>query len=204
MCKWLDISAKESDYSVDDTKDGDSDFDPEEIGKWKRESRFRDGDKGNEVETDLTEFVYKLNEEEHRWAEVTDLEFASQKMEAVQGDQTPKCQVVAMPFLGKGIINSMMNLCHLIASRNRHILITFVITEEWFVFFNFNPNPNNIHLATISNVNPSEIFYDVDFYEATLTKMEEPFERLLDLLEPPRLSIIIHDTYLSWVVGVKN
>ncbi|CAL5426255.1 unnamed protein product [Camellia sinensis] len=72
MCKWLDISAKESDYSVDDTNDGDSDFDPEEIGKWKRESLFRDGDKGDEVETDLT-VVYKLNEEEQRWVEVTDL-----------------------------------------------------------------------------------------------------------------------------------
>ncbi|KAF5930752.1 hypothetical protein HYC85_031625 [Camellia sinensis] len=53
------------------------------------------------------------------------------------------------------------------------------------------------HFATIPNVIPSEIFRDADFpdfYEATLTKMEEPFDGLLDRLEPPRPSVIIHDT----------
>ncbi|KAL7201422.1 hypothetical protein ACSBR1_033174 [Camellia fascicularis] len=74
-----------------------------------------------------------------------------------------------MHFPGRGIINPMMNLCYLIASRNHHIFITFAVTEEWLSFLSFNPKPDNIHFATIPNVIPSEIFRDADFpdfYEA--------------------------------------
>ncbi|KAL7176111.1 hypothetical protein ACSBR2_029642 [Camellia fascicularis] len=60
MRKWLNISAKESDYSADDTDDGDSDSDPEEIGEWRRESRFWYGDKEDEVETDLTDALPRI------------------------------------------------------------------------------------------------------------------------------------------------
>ncbi|CAL5426256.1 unnamed protein product [Camellia sinensis] len=86
------------------------------------------------------------------------------------------------------------------------ILITFVVTEEW-LDLGFEPKLDNIHFATIPNVIPFEIGRGVDFpgfLEATLTKMEGPFERLLDRLEPPKPSIIIYDTYLGWVVGVGN
>ncbi|CAL5348643.1 unnamed protein product [Camellia sinensis] len=60
MRKWLNISAEESDYSADDTDDGDSDSDSEEIGEWRRESRFRYGDKEDEVETDLTDALPRI------------------------------------------------------------------------------------------------------------------------------------------------
>lgn len=51
---------------------------------------------------------------------------------------------------------------------------------------------------------PSEIGRAADFagfYEATNTKLQDPFERLLDRLEPPATAIV-YDTFLSWVVGV--
>ncbi|KAA8543415.1 hypothetical protein F0562_021090 [Nyssa sinensis] len=112
-----------------------------------------------------------------------------------------------MPYPGRGHINPMLNLCKLIASRNSEIQLNFVVTEEWFGFLSSEIKPANFRFNTIPNVVPSEIGRGADFpgfYEATLTKLGDPFERFLDRLEPPRPSVIIYDTYMSWVVGVGN
>ncbi|KAL6984255.1 Type I inositol 1,4,5-trisphosphate 5-phosphatase [Sarracenia purpurea var. burkii] len=55
MRKWLNINAKESDYSADETDYSDSDSDPEEIGEKRRGSRFRDINRGHEVENYFTD-----------------------------------------------------------------------------------------------------------------------------------------------------
>ncbi|KAL6979048.1 7-deoxyloganetin glucosyltransferase [Sarracenia purpurea var. burkii] len=131
-------------------------------------------------------------------------------MESVQKDQSGAgqgCHVVAMPYPGRGHINPMLNLSNLIASTNHHILVTFVVTEEWFGFLSSEAKPPNVRFSTIPNVIPSEIGRGADFpgfVEATLTKLEEPFERLLDRLDPPTPSLIIYDTYMMWVVDVGN
>ncbi|GFZ13433.1 UDP-Glycosyltransferase superfamily protein [Actinidia rufa] len=85
--------------------------------------------------------------------------------------------------------------------------ITFVVTEEWLGLLGFDPKPATVRFATVPNVVPSEIGRGTDFpgfLEATLTKLQEPFERLLDRLELPKPSVIVYDTYLTWVVGVGN
>ena len=56
------------------------------------------------------------------------------------------------------------------------------------------------------NVIPLELGRAVDinsFIEATMTKLEAPFVRLLDQLEPP-VKVIMVDTFLFWVVRVGN
>jgi hypothetical protein len=117
------------------------------------------------------------------------------------------CHVVAMPYPGRGHINSMMSLCKLLAlKRPQQILITFVVTEEWLGFIGSDPKPANFRFATVPNVIPSELGRAKDwvaFVEAVSTKMEAPFEELLDRLEPP-VTAIVADTYLVWVVGVGN
>ncbi|XP_059660285.1 UDP-glycosyltransferase 87A1-like [Cornus florida] len=117
-----------------------------------------------------------------------------------------RCHVVALPYPGRGHINPMMNLCNLLASRSDHLLITFVVTEEWLGFIGSEPKPANIRFRTIPNVLPSELVRAADmlsFVEATLTKMEEPFEQLLDRLEPPP-TIIMTDVCISWAIEVGN
>ncbi|KAA8543487.1 hypothetical protein F0562_021018 [Nyssa sinensis] len=114
--------------------------------------------------------------------------------------------LVAMPYPGRGHINPMMNLCKLLASRSNHLLITFVITEEWLGLIGSQTKPANIRFATIPNVLPSEMVRGADmvgFIEAVMTKMEEPFEQLLDRLDPP-VTIIMSDTFLYWAVNVGN
>ncbi|XP_058204189.1 UDP-glycosyltransferase 87A1-like isoform X2 [Rhododendron vialii] len=120
-----------------------------------------------------------------------------------------ECHVVAMAYPGRGHINPMMSLCQLLASKTDRIRITFVVTEEWLGFLGSEPKPPpaNIRFATVPNVLPSEIGRAADFpgfYEAAQTKLEEPFERLLDRLEPPEPRVIIYDTEMPWVVGVGN
>ncbi|KAF8397211.1 hypothetical protein HHK36_016119 [Tetracentron sinense] len=118
----------------------------------------------------------------------------------------PGCHVVAMPYPGRGHINPMMNVCKLLASRVPHILITFVVTEEWLGFIRSDPTPPNIRLRSIPNVIPSELVRGADFpvfLEATMTKMQDPFERLLDRLEVP-VTAIVSDTYLAWALAVGN
>lgn len=101
----------------------------------------------------------------------------------------------------------MMNLCELMSSRKPDILFTFVVTEEWYDLIHSDAKkPANIHFATIPNCIPSEVGRAKDFLgflEAVATKMEAPFEQLLDRLELP-VDVIIADTYLDWVVHVGN
>ncbi|KAK9026281.1 hypothetical protein V6N11_039123 [Hibiscus sabdariffa] len=119
---------------------------------------------------------------------------------------TPACHVVAMPFPGRGHINPMMNLCKLLASKKKDILITFVVTEEWLGFIGSDPKPDNIRFETIPNVIPPERLKPTNFpafYEAVMTKMEAPFEKLLDRLELP-VTAIIGDIEVRWSTGVGN
>ncbi|KAF8018764.1 hypothetical protein BT93_H3615 [Corymbia citriodora subsp. variegata] len=124
--------------------------------------------------------------------------------------QRQPCHLVAMPFPGRGHVNPMMNLCKiLVSSRSRQhppLIITFVVTEEWLGYIGSHPKPGNIRFATIPNVVPSEQLKAADFpgfYEAVMTKMEAPFEQLLDRLHPP-VSAFLADVELLWGVGVGN
>nr|WIW42807.1 UDP-glycosyltransferase [Nicotiana tabacum] len=118
-----------------------------------------------------------------------------------------KCHIVAMPYPGRGHINPMMNFCKLIATKHPNILITFIVTEEWYSFINSDPLPENIKYATIPNVIPSEIGRAKDFagfLRATLTKLEAPVEKLIDGLGPLKPSVIVYDTYMNWVTRVGS
>lgn len=123
----------------------------------------------------------------------------------IQANNT--CHIVVMPYPGRGHINPMMNLCNslLLSSPSpQSIIITVVVTEEWLGFMGSKPNLDNIRFATIPNVIPSERVRakDMDsFYEALMTKMEAPFENLLDRLELPP-TLILTDLLLFWAVRV--
>jgi len=62
--------------------------------------------------------------------------------------------------------------------------------------------------GSIPNVIPSELVRNADpigFIEATLTKMEAPFEKLLDGFDQSlRPTLILTDPFLFWVIGVGN
>ncbi|KAI9118048.1 hypothetical protein K1719_010380 [Acacia pycnantha] len=120
---------------------------------------------------------------------------------------TNSCHVVAMPFPGRGHINPMMNLCKILASRRPNdVVITFVVTQEWLGYIGSDPKPDNIHFSSIPNVIPPEREKAADFprfYEAVMTKMEDPFEQLLDRLETP-VTTIIGDVELRWPTAVGN
>ncbi|XP_022732304.1 UDP-glycosyltransferase 87A1-like [Durio zibethinus] len=125
-------------------------------------------------------------------------------MESPKPELTSRCHVVALPYPGRGHINPMMNLCKLLCSKSPDILITFVVTEEWFSFISSENKPANVRFRTIPNVIPSELVRAKDFpafIVAVLTKMEAPFEELLDRLELPAKAIIV-DTYMAWTVEV--
>lgn len=116
------------------------------------------------------------------------------------------CHVVAVPLPGRGHINPMMSLCKLIASKTQDILITFVVTEEWLKIIGSDSKPETIRFASIPNVIPSEKVRGIEFsefYEAVQTKMEAPFEQLLDQLEPP-VGNIISDSELFWAIRIGN
>ncbi|KAI9117993.1 hypothetical protein K1719_010325 [Acacia pycnantha] len=120
---------------------------------------------------------------------------------------TVACHVLAMPYPARGHINPLLNFCKLLITNNTHIFVTVVLTEEWLRFIaSDDPAPAHIRFATIPNVIPSELVRGADqvgFMEAIMTKMEAPFEQLLDRLEPPP-TIIVHDTFLFWAVDVGN
>ncbi|XP_031099617.1 UDP-glycosyltransferase 87A2-like [Ipomoea triloba] len=126
----------------------------------------------------------------------------------MEGDAQPKCHVVAVPYPGRGHVNPMMNLCKLIAVHRPDTLFTFILTEEWYGFISGDPKPENLRFATVPNVVPSEIGRAKDFaafFRATQTELEAPVEALLDRLDDrPEPNVIIHDTYLPWVVAVGN
>ncbi|KAG1327720.1 UDP-glycosyltransferase 87A1-like [Cocos nucifera] len=107
-----------------------------------------------------------------------------------------------MPYPGRGHINPMMNVCRLLASRG--ILVTFVVTQEWLGLLSSDPKPPNLHLRSIPNVLPSETIRGAnykEFFEAVYTKMEAPFEQVLDGLQRP-ITGILADFFLYWVVAV--
>ena len=116
------------------------------------------------------------------------------------------CHVVAIPYPGRGHINPMMNLCKFLASKSDNILITFVVTEEWLGFIGSDPKPDRIRFCSIPNVLPSELVRAANlfgFMEAVWTKMDAPFECLLDQLKPPP-TLIMADTLLLWAVSIGN
>ncbi|KAJ6299228.1 hypothetical protein OIU76_020236 [Salix suchowensis] len=121
-------------------------------------------------------------------------------------ESTAVCHVVAMPFPGRGHINPMMNFCKLLVSRKHDILITFVVTEEWLGYIGSEPRPDSVRLVTIPNVIPPESLKAVDFpgfYEAVMTKMEAPFEQLLDQIEIP-VTAIIGDIEVRWAISLGS
>ncbi|KAJ4980112.1 hypothetical protein NE237_010892 [Protea cynaroides] len=116
------------------------------------------------------------------------------------------CHVVAIPYPGRGHVNPMMNVCTLLASKG--LTITFVVTEEWLTLIRSGsvPNTPNFRFRSIPNVLPSELTRGSDFagfVEAVFTKMEAPFDQLLDRLEQPA-TCILADTYLAWAVVIGN
>ena len=117
------------------------------------------------------------------------------------------CHVVALPYPGRGHINPMMNICKQLASRKQQgILISFVVTEEWHGLIGSEPIPENLCFVTLPNVIPSEHGRAKDFagfVEAVSTKLEAPFEQLLERLEPP-VTTIMADCYVVWAVGLGN
>ncbi|XP_057964860.1 UDP-glycosyltransferase 87A1-like [Malania oleifera] len=128
-------------------------------------------------------------------------------MDATSGRRFSGCHVVAMPYPGRGHINPMMNLCKSLASRTSlNVLITFVLTEEWLGFIGADDKPPNIRFDSIPNIIPSELVRAADFagfIDAVWTKMEAPFERLLDRLDPTP-TVILADTTLVWALDVGN
>ena len=119
---------------------------------------------------------------------------------------TSVCHVVAVPYPGRGHVNPLMNICKQLLSRKPDILINFVVTEEWLGLIGSEPKPDNIRFRTLPNVIPSEHGRAndfPDFVKAVSTKLEAPFDLLLDRLEPP-VSAVVADSYLVWMTRVGN
>ncbi|CAI0399773.1 unnamed protein product [Linum tenue] len=122
------------------------------------------------------------------------------------------CHVLAMPYPGRGHINPMMNLCRSLSSKHPNILITFVVTEEWLALIGPDhkaaADSDKIRFATVPNVIPSELVRAKDFpgfVKAVTTKLQAPFEMVLDELELELpVNTIIADTYLLWMSEVGN
>ncbi|KAF3339201.1 UDP-glycosyltransferase 87A2-like isoform X2 [Carex littledalei] len=114
--------------------------------------------------------------------------------------------VVAIPFPGRGHVNPMMVLSRQLIARGVHVI--FIVTEEWHGLINSvdPPPPPELDIMTMPNCIPSESGRGKDhpgFVKAVFTKMGEPFEEVLDRLEPAPQAIIA-DTYLPWAVEVGN
>ncbi|CAI0381850.1 unnamed protein product [Linum tenue] len=117
-----------------------------------------------------------------------------------------------MPYPGRGHINPMMNLCRSLSSKHPNILITFVVTEEWLALIGPDhkaaADSDKIRFATVPNVIPSELVRAKDFpgfVNAVTTKLQAPFEMVLDELELELpVNTIIADTYLLWMSEVGN
>ncbi|CAN1754218.1 UDP-glycosyltransferase 87A2, partial [Linum perenne] len=117
------------------------------------------------------------------------------------------CHIVAMPYPGRGHINPMMNLCHSLLSKHPNILITFILTEEWLDLIGGSDNSVvGFRFATVPNVIPSELVRGKDFkgfVKAVCTKLQAPFENILDGLTSP-VNAIVADTYLPWMCDVGS
>uniref|UniRef100_A0A0E0DTF2 Glycosyltransferase n=1 Tax=Oryza meridionalis TaxID=40149 RepID=A0A0E0DTF2_9ORYZ len=126
----------------------------------------------------------------------------------------PRCHVVAVPYPGRRHVNAMLNLCHILAARDG-VTATVVVTEEWLGLLGgaaaaASAAAGVVRLEAIPNVVPSEHGRAGDmlgFVRAVYTRMEAPFERLLDRLAPgaPPPAAIVADTFvLPWAVSVGN
>lgn len=99
----------------------------------------------------------------------------------------PPCHVVAVPYPGRGHVNAMLNLCRILAARDG-VTATVVVTEEWLGLLGgaaAAAAEGGVRLEAIPNVVPSEHGRAGDmlgFVRAVYTRMEAPFERLLDRL----------------------
>ncbi|GLU02588.1 hypothetical protein SLE2022_198330 [Rubroshorea leprosula] len=114
--------------------------------------------------------------------------------------------LVAVPCPGRGHINPVLNTCKLLVSNSDNILITVVLTDEWLDLLSSEPKTDRIQFKSIPNVVPSETVRGADisgFAKAVWTKMKDPFERLLDGLQPPA-TLIMADTFLFWAVSIGN
>lgn len=120
---------------------------------------------------------------------------------------TPLRHVAAVPYPGRGHVNAMMNLCRRLHLSSPHLLISFIVTDEWLSLLSSDPPPPpNVRLVTIPNCIPSEIGRARDFngfLRAVYTDMEGPFEGVFDELRPPA-DAIVADTYLPWAVAVGS
>uniref|UniRef100_A0A6N2LDP6 Glycosyltransferase n=1 Tax=Salix viminalis TaxID=40686 RepID=A0A6N2LDP6_SALVM len=131
-------------------------------------------------------------------------------MDAVTVKPTYSSHVVAIPYPGRGHVNPLMNFCNILASKQPDTLVTFVVTEEWLglISSSSNNSPSNLQFGSIPNVIPSELVRNADpigFVGAALTKMEVPFEELLDRFRQPlRPTLIVTDAFLFWAIGVGN
>ncbi|KAM0860784.1 hypothetical protein ACQ4PT_046334 [Festuca glaucescens] len=118
----------------------------------------------------------------------------------------PPFHLVAVPFPGRGHVNSMLNLCRILAARDG-VSATVVVTEEWLGLLGGSPELEpGIRLEAIPNVIPSEHGRAADwagFVEAVYTKMEAPFEKLLARLGAAPAAIVA-DTFVPWAVSVGN
>jgi hypothetical protein len=123
-------------------------------------------------------------------------------MDPIGVEPTTVHHVVAIPFPCQGHTNAMMSLCKLLASRKNNLLITFVVTEEWLGCIGSEPKPATVRFASIPNIVERAKAVDFGgFNEAVLTKMEAPFEQLLDRLETP-VARILADFELQWPIAV--
>lgn len=121
-----------------------------------------------------------------------------------EGSISCVCHVVAIPFPGRGHINPMMNLCKFLSSRKPDILITVIVTEEWLGYIGSDAKPENIRFAAVADAAPPERLKASDFpafYEAVMTEMEAPVDRLLDRLQTPATAVVA-DVELRWGVNV--
>ncbi|GLT26804.1 hypothetical protein SLA2020_018500 [Shorea laevis] len=67
------------------------------------------------------------------------------------------CHLLALPYPGRGHINPMMNLCKLLCSKKPDVVITFVVTQEWYGFIGSDSKPANVRFCMLPNVIPSEL-----------------------------------------------
>ncbi|KAL6340359.1 hypothetical protein AAG906_005811 [Vitis piasezkii] len=88
---------------------------------------------------------------------------------------TSTCHVASISYPGRSHIKPMFGFYHLLTSRRDDVLITFVLTQEWQDFIGTDPKPSNLPV---------------------MTKMDDPCERLLDLLKP-LVTVIVTDTFCS-------
>lgn len=98
----------------------------------------------------------------------------------------------------------VVNICTLLASKG--ITVTLVLTKEWLGLIGSAPDTPNIRLRTIPNVVPSEhnrAANFVTFLEAFQSKMEVPFNELLDRLELSA-SCLTANVFLPWITPVGN